>query len=271
MPKTTPLAAMLRGVLLRVLPEAASQAVASVYYAVRLAQGPRSFYRFLRLLLDPRAPVEVSLRGLDHPIFLRPATTDALIAFGTLGSHFHLPHVVLPDDAVILDLGANIGLTAADYASRYPKATVIAVEMDDGNAALAVRNTAIYRDRVTVIHAAAWWEATQLSYAAEPGDEWGFAVSEGGNREVRALAVGDLVQQYGPVDFLKMDIEGAETEVLTKNTSWASAVRSMQVELHEPYTVEQCEHDLRALGFVTQRHPTHPASVNATRVSSDTH
>ena len=48
----------------------------------------------------------------------------------------------------------------------------------------------------------------------------------------------DLVEQYGPVDFLKVDIEGAEQEVLTKNTGRASAVSTIQVEIHEPYTVE---------------------------------
>jgi FkbM family methyltransferase len=250
----------------RILPDGAAPVIDSVYYAVKLARNPRSFYRYLRLLLDPRAPVEVSLRGLAHPIFLRPATTDALVAFGTLGEGCHLPPGALPEDAIIVDLGANIGLTAADYASRYSKATVIAVEMDDSNAAIAVRNTAYYRDRVTVIQAAAWWEATRLSYAAQKGDEWGFALSEQGDREVATVAVADLVEQYGPVDFLKMDIEGAEQQVLSNSTSWASAVRYLQVEVHQPYTVEQCERDLRDLGFATERHPTHPASVNATRI-----
>jgi FkbM family methyltransferase len=248
-----------------VLPDAGYRVVDSLFYAVSLARGPRSFYRYLRLLLEPRTPVEVSLRGLDHPVFLRPATTDADVAFGTLGRGYHLPHVTIPDDAVIIDLGANIGLTAADYASRYPRATVFAVEMDHDNAAMAVTNTATYGDRVTVINAAAWWEVTTLSYAAEAGEQWGFSISERGDHEVATVAVADLVERHGPIDFLKMDIEGAESEVLTKNTMWAPSVRTIQVETHQPYTVEQCEHDLGALGFVTKRHRAHPDSVNGTR------
>jgi len=78
-----------------------------------------------------------------------------------------------------------------------------------------------------------------------------------------------LVEQYGPVDFIKMDIEGAEREVLSKNTGWASAVRSIQVEVHDPYTVEQCERDLRELGFTPVAHPSNVASVNATRATAE--
>lgn len=250
-----------------VLPDSAAPAVDSLYYAVRLGRAPRDFYRYLKLLLGPRMPVEVRLRGLAHPVFLRPATTDAEVAFGALGRGYHLPPRALPDNATIIDLGANVGLTAADYAERYPKATVVAVEMDAGNAAMASRNTAAYGDRITVIHAAAWWEATRLSYAAESGDEWGFSVSEQGDHEVTAVAVLDLVRQYGPVHFLKVDIEGAERAILTKNTGWVSSVSAIQVEIHEPYTVEQCEHDLRELGFVTEKHPGNPLSVNARRPS----
>ena len=248
-----------------ILPDAASTFVDSVAFAAYLARDPRTFFRYLDLLLEPRAPVALSLRGLDHPIFLRPSTSDALVAFGTLGRRYHLPPVALREDATIIDLGANVGLTTADYASRYPKATIIAVEMDDENAAMAVRNTATYRDRVTVIQAAAWWEETRLSYTREAGDEWGFAIGERGDHEVATVTLVDLIEKYGPVDFIKMDIEGAEREVLSKNTAWASAVRSIQVEIHEPYTMEQCEHDLRELGFVPEPHPWHVASVNATR------
>ena len=256
-------------VLRWILPDAASTLIDSVAFAAYLATDPRSFCRYLSLLLEPRGPVKVSLRGLDHAILLRPSSSDALVAFGALGRRYHLPPVALEEDATILDLGANIGLTAADYASRYPKATIVAVEMDDENAAMAVRNTATYQDRVTVIHAAAWWEETRLSYTRAAGDEWAFAIAERGDQEVATVTVLSLVEQYGPVDFIKMDIEGAEREVLSKNTGWAAAVRSIQVEVHDPYTVEQCERDLRELGFTPVAHPSNVASVNATRATAE--
>ncbi|MGH2876326.1 MAG: FkbM family methyltransferase, partial [Solirubrobacteraceae bacterium] len=75
---------------------------------------------------------------------------------------------------------------------------------------------------------------------------------------------------WAGVDFVKMDIEGAEREVLRQETAWASKVRSIGVEVHPPYTVEQCEHDLRDLGFRTARLVSHEAGVVGDRPASNT-
>ena len=42
------------------------------------------------------------------------------------------------------------------------------------------------------------------------------------------------------VDYAKIDIEGAERELLRDNAGWAERVRTVNVEVHEPYTVEEC-------------------------------
>ncbi len=46
-------------------------------------------------------------------------------------------------------------------------------------------------------------------------------------------------------------------QVLRDGADWASKVGSIVVEVHAPYTVEQCEHDLHTLGFwtATRVHP----------------
>ena len=43
--------------------------------------------------------------------------------------------------------------------------------------------------------------------------------------------------------------------MLTVNTEWAACVRTMKVEVHPPYRVEECIRDLRALGFSTWAEP----------------
>jgi hypothetical protein len=63
------------------------------------------------------------------------------------------------------------------------------------------------------------------------------------------------------IDFLKMDIEGAEAQVLRVNTDWARRVRCIKVEVHGPYTVEDCVRDLQALGFTARPDRKHPAGV----------
>jgi FkbM family methyltransferase len=242
--------------------------VAQVARAARvpaLFSDPRSFLRYCRLLTGGGRPATVAVRALDGArVQLRPHSSDALVLWETFGQRFHVPPVDLAGAKAILDLGANIGLTAAHYAVLCPNANVVAVEMDARNAELARANTERWRDRVTVINAAAWWEPTELSYDAPAGEEYGFRVDAGGSQRVQAVAVSDLVAELGHVDFVKMDIEGAEREVLAQDSAWAERVSAIQVETHAPYTVGECEQRLRELGFATSREARHGASVNGT-------
>ena len=47
--------------------------------------------------------------------------------------------------------------------------------------------------------------------------------------------------------------------------AWTSRVRTIAVEVHEPYTVADCERDLRELGFETRVDPRHWACVEGLR------
>jgi len=75
---------------------------------------------------------------------------------------------------------------------------------------------------------------------------------------VRAISLDSLaaeLEEGERVDYVKMDIEGAEEHVLRINTDWAGIVRTIKVEVHSPYTVEDCQRDLRALGFEVSEDP----------------
>jgi hypothetical protein len=69
---------------------------------------------------------------------------------------------------------------------------------------------------------------------------------------------------WDEVDFVKMDIEGAEAQVLRRATEWAERVRSIKVEVHRTYSVSDGANDLRALGFETRidDRPGQPSSGN---------
>jgi hypothetical protein len=58
-----------------------------------------------------------------------------------------------------------------------------------------------------------------------------------------------LCEAARPVDYMKMDIEGAERDVLRCNTEWAARVRSVKIELHGDYSKRDCIRDLEQLGF----------------------
>jgi hypothetical protein len=77
-------------------------------------------------------------------------------------------------------VGANIGLTMADMAVRFPRARLVGIELDADNVFLAKANLAPWRDRCEVVHAAAWTSDTEVFYAPLPGHTAGHRIGGAG-------------------------------------------------------------------------------------------
>jgi FkbM family methyltransferase len=209
-------------------------------------------------------PVPVRLRELgNHAVLCRPGSTDIAVLDATFRKRYHLPPPGLKPLTRILDLGSNIGCTMAHFAARFPEATVCGIELDESNVELCRKNIAMFGPRCSVIHAAVWKNSGEVAYDGKA--EWGYRVSGAGRAVVRSYTVEDLLGllQWRAVDFVKMDIEGAEKEVLSPPAPWLEQVRVLKVEIHEPYSVEECAASLAQAGFRCARDTSHPACVLA--------
>jgi FkbM family methyltransferase len=121
----------------------------------------------------------------------------------------------LPETAAtILDLGANAGLASRYFRSRYPRARIIAVEPDPATARLAQRNLRSFD--VEVIEAAVAVHAGSVMLHRVPGQSWAASTAADGGAAtaVSAVELDSLIEQMGSVSILKIDIEGAEHDVL---------------------------------------------------------
>ncbi|MEO8104482.1 MAG: hypothetical protein ABI790_18355, partial [Betaproteobacteria bacterium] len=86
----------------------------------------------------------------------RPETRDWSSLQDLLFHQFYLPPAVLRQPRVIVDLGCNVGYTAAHLAALYPTARIFGLELDSDNFAMALKNTDPWRERVTLLNAAIW-------------------------------------------------------------------------------------------------------------------
>lgn len=214
----------------------------------------------------------VKLRPLGGAsLEIRTDGSDAPVIRDTFVGLYHRPSVPIRRDAsLILDLGANIGTTAADFVCRFPHAHVLAVELDHETAELCRHNCRTWRERIDVVEGAVWPESGEVSYALEEGQHWSASVTGDGNRSARAISIDDLLaDRDGNVDYLKVDIEGAERSVIKHPGGWVERVRVMQVEVHAGYSVDECMGDLERLGFSVVRDRRHWAAVTATRTLKD--
>jgi FkbM family methyltransferase len=243
----------------------------------RLVADPGSFARFRRFenaaTRRRRAEQTVAVRFRevpDAPLHLRPGTADAYLPRDTFFKAHHLPPSELDPATIRLvwDLGSNIGFTIAHLATVFARARIVGVEIDEGNARLCSKNIAPWRDRCELIRAAVWTEDEPVTYRADLDDELGFHIDHAeGNATVAGLSLNTLREHTGdaPVDYVKMDIEGTEAQVLKQNVEWAEHVRCIKVEVHPPYTVEECTEDLRLLGFATRPIPKRRGGVTGLR------
>ncbi len=158
----------------------------------------------------------------------------------------------------IVDLGANIGLATLWLKRRFPHAQVLALEPDPGIYACLEQN--VRRNRlagVELLKKAAWDTNTTLEFAADRADggfAWERREGKAGARSfaVEAVAVQELLAERR-VDFLKIDIEGAERQVLAACCDILPRVRWLFVEYHgragERPALGQVASILEAAGF----------------------
>jgi FkbM family methyltransferase len=123
---------------------------------------------------------------------------------------------------VVIDGGGCWGETALFFASKVgPEGRVFSFEFLPDNLRIFERNLALnpdLRDRISVLPHALWSRSDALlaMVARGPGTRVIEARGKPGEATVSTLSIDDLVARYAlqRVDFLKMDIEGAELEAL---------------------------------------------------------
>lgn len=140
---------------------------------------------------------------------------------------------------VIIDVGSNIGLAILYFKRLYPASTVIGFEPDPDAFEVLTRNITDNRlEGVQLLNEAVHGGGDRVHLYGDPGTPGSPQMSTrserigGPGRAVPATRLSDHIS--GPVDFLKLDVEGAEAIVVEdlERASRLQAIARMTVEYH---------------------------------------
>lgn len=156
----------------------------------------------------------------------------------------------LPEDSYIIDCGAHIGLSVIYLKSICPSAHIVCFEPDAKNFDLLQKNISSHKlENVDAQKEAVWIENTTLNFIQD--GNMGSKIGESNlshSVTVKATRLKDYLDKK--VDFLKMDIEGAEYKVLKDISGSLGNVNKMFIEYHG--TFEQNNELLEILDLVSK-------------------
>ncbi|MCC9599035.1 FkbM family methyltransferase [Stieleria sp. JC731] len=160
------------------------------------------------------------------------------------------------ESPVIIDCGANIGIAVRYWLSRYESPKILAIEPDPAIFETLKQNCDGAAN-VTLLQSAVSKTGGPLSFCST-GDDAGHLLQNDAGQQtdqkqtntiaINSAQLSELIEQSdSPIDFLKLDIEGAETEVLKEAASKLDKVRNLFVEYHGFADQQQTLHELLAV------------------------
>jgi FkbM family methyltransferase len=171
-----------------------------------------------------------------HEVFSRNEySTEGFAIHENVNEHYR--HVATKGTPLILDLGANIGISASFFSLCYPGSKVIAVEPASQNISLLTRNTAQIPG-ITVLHGAVGSSSGEVSLFDSGAGNNAFRTfgSESQVLEtVLCYSIQDLVDAHSDATpfLLKIDVEGAEKELFSANFDWIDSFKVIVIETHD--------------------------------------
>lgn len=143
---------------------------------------------------------------------------------------YRLPFDVL--SGILLDLGANIGMTSVWLSKRFPFTEVIAVEPDPDNAVLVRQNLELNGISGQVLRAAIGPREGTARFEFSESSNLGRLAEKGSL--VPMIGVDTIIKTFAVKRFalVKIDIEGSEQELFDGPTAWLARTDAMVIEFH---------------------------------------
>lgn len=134
---------------------------------------------------------------------------------------------------LIIDCGANSGMTTKYFRETYPAAYVVAIEPDERNMDLAKRNNSDPGNEFML--AGIGCESARAHIVNQDGANWAYQTQVRDDGGISIVSVDSILASHPDmVPFLiKIDIEGFEGNLFSKHTQWIEKFPALVIELHD--------------------------------------
>lgn len=211
--------------------------------------GLRLLYAMELAALRGGAPVAHQVPGYGT-VWLRPTVGDHSVFWQclvqqqyALGGAPHAARLMQAYGAMlasgrtplILDCGANIGMSVLWFAHAFPQAVIVAVEPEGANFALMQRNTAHLGARVVAVRCAVAARPGTMTLINPEQGSTAFQFAPAAAGEVACRTVDDLCALLPDSDLFiaKVDIEGGQKHLFAENTAWLCRAHAVLIELED--------------------------------------
>lgn len=184
-----------------------------------------------------------NIPNTDIDVYLRENSSDEDL-FRVLIDEDEYGYISLTHKpSVIIDAGANIGLSSIYFMMKYPSAQIYAIEPEIENYNLLVKNVANYRN-IIPINAALSPQSGKGKVIDTGQGDLAYQISIDNDclqdriiGETLCFNIESFCANYKieVIDLLKIDIEGMEKKIFESDCSWLANVNVLIIELHERF------------------------------------
>jgi len=189
------------------------------------------FYELLRLNLFPRYTL-TSTKLMGKKLFI-PDSASFLSMYKEIIEKEIYKFYTTSKNPYIIDCGANIGLSIIYFKKIFPNARIVAFEPDKKIFNLLKKNIQSFNlKNIKLIQKGVWSKKSTMNFYSEGADAGRIVTNTHINNtnKIYTIKLNDFLNKI--VDFLKIDIEGAEVDVLENSKDKLSNVKNLFVEYH---------------------------------------
>lgn len=211
--------------------------------------------RGIKVSLNGENNVISGFEDVSLSILIKRNSSDSRVVQQILIAKEYLPIVtllsrynVIPNK--IVDAGANIGLTTLYLKSIFPSASIIALEPNKMTFERMVVNLELNQCKEVIpLNIGLWAKDTYLTpdNTFRDGQDWSFSLKmreTDSDQRIEAKCIESLINEYNwnGIDFLKMDIEGAESNIFGADEfvqNWLPKTKVIAIEVHNELNCEE--------------------------------